>query len=83
MAVPSWIFMWNDMWDRYYLFMEIIMEKNKKIFTHCFLAILAGLILSTLVGCAATTETVLRDSDSNLTIGTGIGVGGEFIYESN
>jgi hypothetical protein len=65
--------------------METMMEKNKKIFTYCLIAVIAGFILSNLVGCAITGETAFKGHDSKLTIGTGVGVdvGGEFTYESN
>jgi len=61
------------------------MEKNKKIFTYCLIAMIAGFILSNLVGCAITGEAAFKGHDSKLTIGTGVGVGvgGEFTYESN
>ena len=83
MAFYIWVYLWNNIWNRYYIFMEIIMEKNKKIFTHCLVAMIAGFILSNLTGCAITSETTLKDHNSRLTIGTGVGVGGEVTYESN
>ena len=47
------------------------------------LAMIAGFILSNLAGCAVTSETTIKDHNSRLTIGTGVGVGGEVTYESN
>ncbi|MCS5550775.1 MAG: hypothetical protein NZ811_04560 [Gammaproteobacteria bacterium] len=59
------------------------MEENKKIFTYCLAAMIAGFILSNLVGCAVTSKTAFEGHDSRLTIGTGVSAGGEVSYESN
>ena len=61
------------------------MEKNKKIFTYCLIAMVAGFILSNLVGCAITSETAFQGHNSKMTIGTGVGIDavGEVTYESN
>jgi len=59
------------------------MEKNKKIFTYCLIAMVAGFVLSNLVGCAVTSKTAFKGQDSKLTIGTGVSAGGEVSYESN
>jgi hypothetical protein len=61
--------------------MEIMMEKNKRIFTYCLLAMVTGFILSNLVGCAVTSKTAFKGQDSELTVGTGVDVDGEFTYE--